>query len=111
MIEMSVEGLRKLADELYGSTNPPFKAFGERLKEELEGVQDVPPVEPIEMPEDVVREAEARQDAEAEAEVPPAPEDRGWEEPPTPEPTVLPEREAGETDDQFNARAFGMDPH
>lgn len=42
---MSVEGLQKLADELIGSSNPPFKTFGERMREELVGVQDVPPVE------------------------------------------------------------------
>lgn len=102
---MSVEGLGKLADELYGSTNPPFKAFGERLKEELVGVQDVPPVEPIEMPEDVIREAEAQQDAEAQDEAPSEgyPVGDAFEEPPR--------REAGESDDKYNARAFGMDPH
>ena len=42
---MSVEGLQKLADELCGSSNPPFRTFGERIKEELVGVQDAPPVE------------------------------------------------------------------
>lgn len=38
---MSVEGLQKLAGEMIGSSNPPFRVFGERIREELEGVQDV----------------------------------------------------------------------
>ncbi len=38
--QMTVEGLHRLADELAGSTNPPFKVFGERMREELGGVVD-----------------------------------------------------------------------
>ena len=35
---MSVEGLHRLADELAGSTSPGMRVFGERMREELEGV-------------------------------------------------------------------------
>ena len=81
---MSVEGLHKLADELSGSTNPPFKEFGERIKAELEGVVDTIPAGELTEGDVATSEevADALDEGGALPDEAPLPE-----EPPTEEPT------------------------
>lgn len=118
---MTVEGLHRLADELAGSTNPPFKVFGERMREELGGVVDASAV--AEAPgssTDTPPTSAETQEAE-EAPLPeeeassgyPAEEGLGAGDTPDEQPSEEPESgsPAEETQDQYNARVHGMDPH